>query len=84
MMKKNLLLILIFLAGCSLIPTPDDFPSPPPMTPIVEWPQVTATTTIEPNLRPILPKSRFLPVLFDWTKDLIERRSQVTDGCGLR
>src|SRR5512143_4036811 len=25
------------------------------MTPIVEWPQVTATTTIEPNLRPILP-----------------------------
>ncbi|MFF8188521.1 lipase family protein [Microbacterium sp. NPDC016588] len=36
------------------------------------------------HLRPILPKSRFLPVLFDWTKDLIERRSQVTDGCGLR
>ncbi|SIR68266.1 alpha/beta fold hydrolase [Microbacterium sp. RURRCA19A] len=36
------------------------------------------------HLRPILPKSRFLPVLFDWTKDLIERRNQVVDGCGLR
>jgi predicted esterase len=36
------------------------------------------------HLRPILPKSRFLPVLYDWTKGLIERRTQVVDGCGLR
>ncbi|MFG6280440.1 lipase family protein [Microbacterium sp. 5K110] len=36
------------------------------------------------HLRPILPKSRFLPVLYDWTKGLIERRAQVVDGCGLR
>ncbi|KTS11195.1 alpha/beta fold hydrolase [Microbacterium testaceum] len=36
------------------------------------------------HLRPILPKSRFLPVLYDWTKNLIERKPQVVDGCGLR
>lgn len=36
------------------------------------------------HLRPILPKSRFLPVLYDWTKKLIERKDQVIDGCGLR
>jgi len=54
-MKKILILIVILLAGCSLIPTPDDFPPPPPMTTIVEFPQVTATTTIEPNMRLILP-----------------------------
>ena len=47
--------MLLFSAGCSLIPTPDDFPPPPPMTPIVEFPQVTATATIEPRMRPILP-----------------------------
>ena len=54
-MKKILMLIVILLAGCSFIPTPDDFPPPPPMTPIVEFPQVTATATIEPRTRPILP-----------------------------
>ncbi|MFT3890533.1 MAG: hypothetical protein QM730_02775 [Anaerolineales bacterium] len=55
-MKKTILLVLVILfAGCSLVPTPDDFPPPPPMTVIVEFPQVTATTTIEPNVRPILP-----------------------------
>ena len=52
-MKKTLILIVILLAGCSFIPTPDDFP-PPPMTPIVEFPQVTATVTLEPRIRPIL------------------------------
>ena len=52
-MKKILMLIVILLAGCSFIPTPDDFPPPPPMTPIVEWPQVTATATIEPRILPI-------------------------------
>ncbi len=36
------------------------------------------------HLRPILPRSRFLPVLYDWTKKLIERKDQVIDGCGLR
>lgn len=36
------------------------------------------------HLRPILPKSRFLPVLYSWTKNLIEGRDQVVDGCGLR
>ena len=55
MRKIILIVMVILLAGCSLIPTPDDFPPPPPMTVIVEFPQVTATTTIEPNLRPILP-----------------------------
>ncbi len=54
MMKKTLILIVILLAGCSFIPTPDDFPPPPPMTPIVEFPQVTATVTLEPRIRPIL------------------------------
>jgi hypothetical protein len=54
MMKKMLIWIVVLLAGCSLIPTPDDFPPPPPMTPIVEFPQVTATTTIEPRMRPIV------------------------------
>jgi hypothetical protein len=37
------------------MPTPNDFPSPPPMTVILKIPQVTATTTIEPRMRPILP-----------------------------
>jgi len=46
----------------------------------VRW----ATYTGYDHLRPILPKSRFLPVLYDWTKNLIERRTQVLDGCGLR
>jgi hypothetical protein len=55
MMKKVLFLVVLLLAGCGSIPTPDDFP--PPMTPIVEFPQVTATATIEPNLRPILPEN---------------------------
>lgn len=36
------------------------------------------------HLRPILPKSRFLPVLYTWTKNLIEGKTQVVDGCGLR
>ena len=55
MRKIILIVMVILLAGCSLIPTPDDFPPPPPMTVIVEFPQVTATTTIEPNMRLILP-----------------------------
>lgn len=54
-MKKILLLVLLFSAGCGLLPTPDDFPPPPPMTPIVEFPQVTPTITLEPNQRLILP-----------------------------
>jgi hypothetical protein len=54
-MKMVLLLIVFFLTGCGFIPTPEDFPPPPPMTPIVEFPQVTATATIEPRTRPILP-----------------------------
>ncbi|MFF0911918.1 lipase family protein [Microbacterium enclense] len=36
------------------------------------------------HLRPLLPKSRFLPVLYDWTKGLFARTDQVVDGCGLR
>jgi hypothetical protein len=43
------------MAGCGLIPTPNDFPTPP-MTTIVEWPQVTATATLEPHMRRILPE----------------------------
>ena len=53
-MKKLWLLAVLFLVGCGSIPTPDDFPPPPPMTPIVEFPQVTATVTLEPRLHPIL------------------------------
>lgn len=60
-MKKILMLTVLFVLGCGAIPTIrpiptyDDFPPPPPMTPIVEWPQITPTTTIEPRMRPILP-----------------------------
>jgi len=53
MMKRILLLVALFLTGCTAIPTPNEFP-PPPMTLIVEWPQVTATATLEPRMRPIL------------------------------
>ena len=54
-MKRTIwIALVILLAGCSLIPTPDDFPPPPPMTVIVEFPQVTPTTTIEPRMRPVL------------------------------
>jgi len=52
-MKKILALVVLFLTGCTASPTPNEFP-PPPMTPIVEWPQVTATATLEPRMRPIL------------------------------
>jgi hypothetical protein len=61
MMKQILILVLLLLTGCGAIPTtptiltPNEFPPPPPMTPIVEWPQVTATATIEPRMQPILP-----------------------------
>jgi hypothetical protein len=59
-MKKILLLAVLLVTSCSAmptvqtIPTFNDFP-PPPMTPIVEFPQITATATIEPRMRPILP-----------------------------
>ena len=53
-MRKVILLAVFFMTGCGLLRTPDDFP-PPPLTVIVEVPQVTATTTLEPRLRPILP-----------------------------
>jgi len=52
-MKKIIVLAAFFMTGCGLLPTPDDFP--PPMTVIVEIPQVTATTTLEPRMLPILP-----------------------------
>jgi len=52
-MKESIILVMLFMTGCGLLPTPDDFP--PPMTVIVEIPQVTATTTLEPRMRPILP-----------------------------
>lgn len=55
-MKKMLALAVILLAGCASTPTPDDFPPPPPMTVIVELPPVTATATLAPNMRPILPE----------------------------
>lgn len=54
-MRKGFLLAVFLMMGCALISTPEDFPPPPPMTVIVEIPQVTATTTIEPRMRPILP-----------------------------
>lgn len=57
-MKKFWLFGFLFVVACGVIPTsaptPNDFPPPPPMTPIVEFPQVTPTTTIEPRMRPIL------------------------------
>lgn len=56
-MKKYILLFgLMMLACSSLVPTPDDFPPPPPMTVIVELPNVTPTTTIEPRLALITPE----------------------------
>ncbi|MGP3535276.1 lipase family protein [Microbacterium sp. RD1] len=36
------------------------------------------------HLRPILPGSRFLPVLMNWTERLIERAPQRLDECALR
>lgn len=58
MIKRFLLLSLLYLTACgtlpTLAPTPNDFPPPPPMTPIEEWPQVTPTATLEPRMRPIL------------------------------
>jgi hypothetical protein len=53
-MRELMVLVLFFITGCGVLPTPDDFPPPPPMTPLVEWPQVTPTTTLEPRMRPIL------------------------------
>ncbi len=44
--------LLISLACASIIPTPNDFP-PPPMTVIVELPNVTAVPTVELQTRPI-------------------------------
>ena len=54
MMRTMIALAVFLIAGCGPVPTPDDFP-PPPMTVIVEVPPVTATTTLEPRLHPILP-----------------------------
>ena len=53
-MKKIIILAVFMVTGCGLLPAPNDFP-PPPVTVIVEIPQVTATTTLEPRMRPILP-----------------------------
>ena len=53
-MKKIIILAVFSMTACGLLPTPNDFP-PPPVTVIVEIPQVTATTTLEPRMRPILP-----------------------------
>jgi len=48
------LAVLIFSLACaSITPTPDDFPPPPPMTVIVELPNVTAVPTFELLPRPI-------------------------------
>jgi len=52
-MRELIVLALFLMTGCGLIPTPNDFPSPPPMTPIVELPQITPTATLEPRMRPI-------------------------------
>ena len=61
-MKKIIwLAVSVIVLACNqfipptLAPTPNEFPPPPPMTPIVEWPQVTATATLEPHLQTILP-----------------------------
>ena len=54
MIRKATLLAVVWMTGCGSLPTPDKFPTPP-TTVIVEIPQVTPTTTLEPRLRPILP-----------------------------
>ncbi|MFJ6654011.1 lipase family protein [Microbacterium sp. NPDC091313] len=36
------------------------------------------------HLQPLLPKSRFLPILFRWTQNLIERTPQTVDECSTR
>lgn len=53
-MKKMFLLIVLMcsLACATLTPTPDDFP-PPPMTVIVELPNVTAVPTFQVRPMPI-------------------------------
>lgn len=46
--------LAFLLAACGqIVPTPNDFPTPP-MTPIVEFPNYTATPTFEPIPQPIL------------------------------
>lgn len=52
-MKRILLFVAVFLAGCQLIPTPNDFPPPPSTLIIVEPTFPVATATLEPHLRPI-------------------------------
>jgi len=56
-MKRFFLLlpVILSLACATLVPTPDDFPSPP-TTVIVELPVVTPTATLEPRLAPITPE----------------------------
>ena len=70
-MKKLWWPVLLLTLACSRLlppqvdPTPNEFPppppttdlgTPPPMTVIVEWPQFTPTTTLEPRPRPVLPE----------------------------
>ena len=51
-MKKLLSVVALVLAACTpIFPTPDDFPPP---TVIVDFPQVTATPTLELRTRPIM------------------------------
>ena len=52
-MKKLLCSFVLLLAGCQIMPTPNDFP-PPPMTVIVEPTYPLPTATLEPRLRPIM------------------------------
>ncbi len=50
----GIIITCLMISSCySLIPTPDDFPPPPPMTVIVEFPTVVVTPTLETRLAPI-------------------------------
>lgn len=50
----GIIITCLVISSCySLIPTPDDFPPPPPMTVIVEFPTVVVTPTLETRLAPI-------------------------------
>jgi hypothetical protein len=51
-MRKSLFLAALLLAGCGIAPTREAFP---PSSPIVEFPNIPATATIEPRMQPILP-----------------------------
>ncbi len=74
-MKKLIVLSLLFVASCApFFPTPNDFPTPP-WTPIVEFPNYTATPTFAPMPRPITSNE-----MSDAENFLLKLKANVTAG----